>query len=235
MDYNAISHLTTSHLIFNKLQQCHEKLSPQAQLIQLKKALDSHYNPNLPFCNSADEIIAMHTQFINMGPIDLDHIKIILLLNTFGDHWEHIQSSLWLSLDSPNFGVNSILCCLQQEDARARSCAAQSGDAATVLATIWKDKLLRICSNCQKEGYIANFCIKPRGRMAGKTLDKAYTTQHNARRSGHNGNNTSQQLFLATTNVATTGIAPGISAKRNLLAYILIMPYYALLALVRHL
>jgi hypothetical protein len=207
-DYNAVSHLATSHLIFNELCQRHEKLRPQAQLILLKKALDFCYDPNLPFCDGADEIIAMHTQFVNIGPIDLDHIKIILLLNAFSDRWEHLQSSLWSSLNSPNFGVNSILRRLQQEDARARSCAAQSGDTATALAAIRKDKPPRICSNCQKEGHVANFCIKPGGGMAGKTLDEAHTAQRNARRSGRNGNNTSQQTSSAAANVATTGTAP---------------------------
>jgi hypothetical protein len=177
-------------------------------LILLKQALDFRYDPNLPFRNGADEIIAMHTRFVNMGPIDLDHIKIILLLNAFGDRWEHIQSSLWSSLDSPNFGVNSILRRLDQEDSRARSRAAQSGDTATALAAVCKDKPPRICSNCQKEGHIANFCIKPGGGMAGKTLDEARTAQRNARRSGRNGNNSSQQSTSATANVAAMGAAP---------------------------
>ncbi len=44
--------------------------------------------------------------------------------------------------------------------------------------------------------------------MAGKTLDKARTAQCNARRSGHNGNNTSQQTPMATANIATSGTAP---------------------------
>jgi len=150
----------------------------------------------------------MHTRFVNMGPIDLDHIKIILLLNAFGNCWEHIQSSLWSSLDSPSFGINSILRRLDQEDSRARSHATQSGDTATALAAIRKDKLPRICSNCQKEGHITNFCIKPGGSMAGKMLNEARTVQCNARRSRCNGNNSSQQSTSATANVAATGATP---------------------------
>jgi len=38
-------------------------------------------------------------------------------------------------------------------------------------------------------------------------------------------------LLLGTSDPLLTGA----SAKRNLLAYVLIMPYYALLALIRHL
>jgi hypothetical protein len=63
-DYNDISHLTMSHLIFNELCQRHEKLGPQAQLILLKKALDFRYDPNLPFCDGTDEIITVSTMSV---------------------------------------------------------------------------------------------------------------------------------------------------------------------------
>src|SRR5712671_4024973 len=70
-DYNAISHLTTSHEIFVELQQRHEKLSTHAQLIFLKKALDFHYSTDAPLCDGA-EVLAIYTRIMNMGPVDLD-------------------------------------------------------------------------------------------------------------------------------------------------------------------
>jgi hypothetical protein len=117
VDYNAVSHLPTSHLIYKELQQCHEKLSAHAQLLLLKKALDFHYGRDAPFCDGADEILAMHTRISNMGPVDLDQIKIILLLNAFGNDHEHLQSSLYAAMDSPSFRANTIIRRLQQEDA----------------------------------------------------------------------------------------------------------------------
>jgi hypothetical protein len=117
VDYNVVSHLSTSQLIFDVLQQHHEKLSAHAKLLLLKKALNFCYGHDNPFCDGADEILAMHTRISNMGPVDLDQIKIILLLNAFGNNHEHLQSSLYAVMDSPAFGANTILCHLQQEDA----------------------------------------------------------------------------------------------------------------------
>jgi hypothetical protein len=192
-DYNAVSHLPTSHLIFSALQQRHEKLGAHAQLLLLKKALDFHYGHEAPFCDGADEILAMHMRISNMGPVDLDQIKIILLLNVFGNDHDHLQSSLFAAMDSPSFGANTILRCLQQEDSINRAHAAQSGTNPTALAAVRRDKPPRLCSNCKKEGHLATYCIKSGSGMAGKTIEEARTAQCNARRSGNNGGTSSQQ------------------------------------------
>jgi len=158
-DYNVVSHLPTSHLIFRELQQHHEKLGVHAQLLLLKKALDFRYGRDAPFCNGTDEILAMHMRISNMGPIDLDQIKLILLLNAFGNDHEHLQSSLYATMDSPSFGANTILRHLQQEDAITRARAAQSGTNPTTLAAICRNGPPRLCSNCKKEGHLATYCI----------------------------------------------------------------------------
>src|SRR6266851_636836 len=172
LDYTAISHLSTSHLIYVELQQCHEKLGLQAQLILLKKALDFHYNPDGPYCDGAEEILAMHSRIANMGPVDLDQIKVILLLNAFRNNSEHLQSSLYSIMDSPSFGANTILCHLQQEDTIIHAHADQSGNAATTLTAICRDKPPYVCSNCKKEGHLASYCIQTGEGMVGKTLDE---------------------------------------------------------------
>jgi hypothetical protein len=192
-DYNAVSHLPTSHLIFSALQQHHEKLGAHAQLLLLKKALDFRYGREAPFCDGADEILAMHTRISNMGPVDLDQIKIILLLNAFGNDHDHLQSSLFAAMDSPSFGANTILRRLQQEDSINRARAAQSGTNPTALAAVRRDKPPQLCLNCKKEGHLATYCIKSGGGMAGKTIEEACTTQCNARRSRNNGGTSSQQ------------------------------------------
>ncbi len=133
-DYNAIKHLATAHGMFVALQQCHEKLGAHAQVILLKKALNFHYSLDALLCDSAKELLKMYTWIANMGLVDLDQIKIILLLNAFGHHFEHLQSLIYSSMDSPNFGANTILHCFQQEDAMNRACTAQSGASVTALA-----------------------------------------------------------------------------------------------------
>ena len=166
--------------MFRELQQCHEKLGMHAQLLLLKKALDFCYGREVPFYDGVDEILAMHMRISNMGPVDLDQIKIILL-NTFGNDHEYLQLSLFAAMDSPSFRANMILCCLQQKDAINRAHAAQSGTNPTALAAACRDKPPRLCLNCKKEGHLATYCIQLEGGMAGKTLEEACTAQCNAR------------------------------------------------------
>ena len=176
-DYGAIANLPTAHEMFTVLQQRHEKLGAHAQLLLLKKALDFRYGREAPFCDGADEILAMHNKISNMGPVDWDQIKIILLLNAFGNDYDHIQSSLFSAMDSPNFSAATIIRRLQQEDAINRACVAQSSNNATALAAVRRDKPPRLCSNCKKEGHLVSYCIKQGGGMAGKTLDEARAAQ----------------------------------------------------------
>ncbi len=61
-----------------------------------------------------------------------------------------------------------------------RACAAQSGASITALTTICRDKPPRICSNCNKEGHLAAYCIKASGGMARKTLEEACTIKATA-------------------------------------------------------
>ena len=77
------------------------------------------------------------------------------------------------------------------------------------LAAIYRDKPPWLCLNWKKEGHLTTYCIKMGGGMAGKTIEKAHTTQHNARRSRNNRGSNSQQMPSVSTNVvATTGVPP---------------------------
>src|SRR5712671_4298297 len=151
----------------------------------------------------------MHSRIANIGLVDLDQIKVILLLNAFRNNSEHLQSSLYSIMDSPSLGANTILCRLQQEDTIIHTHADQSGNAATTLTAICRDKPPCVCSNCKKEGHLASYCIQTGEGMVGKTLDEVRTAQWMARCNGHsgNGNGTPQQTSGASagasTNVAT--------------------------------
>ena len=203
-DYNAVGHLPTSHRIFTELRQRHEKFGAHAQFILIKKALDYRYSPDSPLCEGAEEVLAMHTKIAKIGPVDLDQLKIIFLINAFGDKYEHLQPSIFTAMDSPSFGIKTILRRFQQEDAINRARAEQSGSHPTALAAVRRDRPPRVCSNCKKEGHLAAYCIQTGGGMAGKTLDDVRTAQRNARRGGRNGGGSSQQASAATANVATS-------------------------------
>jgi len=123
-DYNAVESLATSHLIFKELHLCHEKLGPHMQLLLIKQTLDYRYDPDAPLHCGADKILALHTKITKMGTINFDQLKIIFLINAFGDKFDTIQSSILTVMDSPSFNANTILHCFNQEDSISHACAA---------------------------------------------------------------------------------------------------------------
>ncbi len=106
-DYDAVESLATSHLIFEDLRLRHEKLGPHAQLLLIKKALDYRYDPDAPLRRGADEILKLHTKITKMGAVDFDQLKIIFLINAFGDRFDTVQSSILTAIDSPSFNANT--------------------------------------------------------------------------------------------------------------------------------
>jgi hypothetical protein len=108
-DFNAVESLATAHLVYEELRLRHEKLGPHAQLLLIKKVLDYRYNPDAPLHRGADNILALHTKITKMGPVDFDQLKIIFLINAFGDRFDTVQSSILTAMDSLSFSANTIL------------------------------------------------------------------------------------------------------------------------------
>jgi len=106
-------------------------------------------------------------------------------------------------MNSPSFGANMIIRCLQQEDAINWARAVQSRTNPTTLTVVCRDKPPQLCLNCKKEGHLATYCIKTGGGMGSKTVDKAHTAQCNPWRNSHNGDANPPQTSSAMANVAT--------------------------------
>jgi len=139
-DFNAVEFLATSHLIYKKLHLHHEKLSIYTQLLIIKKALDYHYDPNAPLCQGAEDILALHNKITKMGPINFEQLKIIFLINAFGDRFDNVQSSILSVIDLPSFNANTILHCFDQKDSISCARVAQGRQNSMALLASRRDK-----------------------------------------------------------------------------------------------
>jgi hypothetical protein len=146
--------------------------------------LDYRYDPKAPLHQGAEDILALHTKITKMGPVDFDQLKIIFLINAFGDWFDTVQSSILSAMDSPTFSANTILRRFNQEDSINRARVAQGSHNSMALLATCRDKPPRICSNCKKEGHLAEYCIQPGGGLAGKTIEEARNAQRAAWESG---------------------------------------------------
>ena len=180
-DYKAVSHLQTSSSVFNALRKRHEDLGVHNQVMLLDKALKIRFRPGIPLSQTADEIDALHARIIASGPLDDDKLRAVLLLNGLGEFYPQLQSTIQATSSSPNFGTETILRSIHQEEDLIRHREEQGAHASsTALAAQSQPRTRVICSHCKRHGHLVEFCIQPGGKMEGCSLDDAKAAQRAA-------------------------------------------------------
>jgi gag-polypeptide of LTR copia-type len=173
-DYESVSHLPTSHAVFEELRKTHE----QSQMILVKKAMEMRFRPDVPLSKTVEEIDALHFKIVNMGPIDNDQLKAVFLLNALNDNFEDIHYHLMSMADDPSFSSKTIIRRLRQEDSLMRRRAEQNSQTLSItFAAQGRGRPRPACTNCKKLGHLADFCVQPGGKMAGRSIEEARTAQ----------------------------------------------------------
>ncbi len=172
-DYDNTCHLSMAHEVFEELRQTHEKQGPHAKLVLMKQAMDTRFRPDVPISKTLDDIRALHKRIIQMGPIDDDELHTIFLVNALNDDFESVQSNIMsLISDSKNFTSKTVVRRLLQEDQLIRRRAEQNAptSSTTALAAQGQGRPRSLCTHCKKPGHLADFCIRPGGKMAGRSI-----------------------------------------------------------------
>jgi hypothetical protein len=125
-----------------------------------------------PPIESTNEITTITTVATKVGTIDLDNLKRILLINAFGVGYdfEDIRFSIMNIIDTPGISSDRILRLLEQEDLLNRL-RAERRPRPVSSAIVTATKLT--CSNCKRVNHTKDFCIRPGGKMAGRSLAEA--------------------------------------------------------------
>jgi hypothetical protein len=224
-DYDYASTFDTSHTVFEGLRTRHEKLGLHAQINLLRKAFNIFYEPEggVPMTTTSKILRDHHDRIRKMGPIDEDKIFLILIINSLGPHHPQLQSLIHGMTDDPNFTGNAALKRVDTEAAlvqRRAELGTDSPSVALAASTTNAKSPPVICSNCKKPHHTIDFCIKPGGKMAGRSIDDARAAQRaaagKAPRSSRPGGQTANVAQAAdatatsTTPSANTVQAPSI-------------------------
>ena len=134
-DYKHVSHLNTSHKVFEVLCAQHENLGLHAQVVLLKKVLEIHFTPDVPLSKTISEISSLHKRIVAMGLINNDKLKSVLIINTLNDHFENIQSNLMSLTDDPSFNSKTIIHCLEWEEGLIKQHTKQGTPHTTTALT----------------------------------------------------------------------------------------------------
>ena len=170
-----------SRLIYEELRKCHEHLGLYAQVLLIKKALELRFDPSTGFSKTISELTDLHTQIMNMGPMDPDNLKCVFLINTLGDQFSSLQSSIQSMSEDANFSSSSIVKRLHAEESLLRR-RGELGLQPEALAAIGKTRKPGnlLCTHCKRTNHLTDYCIHPGGKMAGKTVEEAHTAQRAA-------------------------------------------------------
>jgi hypothetical protein len=184
-DYNYASTFDTSHAMFEGLRMCHEKLGLHAQINLLFKAFDIFYEPEggVPMTTTSKILCDHHERIKRMGPIDADKIFLWLIVNSLGRHHPQLQSLIHSMTDDPSFTRNAALKRIDSEATLAQRCAElgiSPSSVALVSSSMNAKNSPIVCSNCKKPHHTIDFCIKPGGKMAGRSIDEAKAAQRAA-------------------------------------------------------
>jgi transposase InsO family protein len=183
-DYDSVCTLPTAHSVFEALQKTHENQGLHAKLVLLKQAIDTRFQPGVPLDQTMDDIRALHKRIIRMGPIDDDELLSIILINALNGNFESLQSNIMSLSQEANFSSQIVERRLTTEANLIRRRTEQNPAAAsTVLAAQslgYNGKPRSLCTHCKKPGHLADFCIHPGGKMAGRPIEEARNAQRAA-------------------------------------------------------
>lgn len=164
------------------LKQRHEKAGAAAQIYLIRDALSlvAHAGDNVP--KVLDQAWQLGDRIFAMGDISAHVFKIILSLNVLCEHEELMFPILDMLKNAASTDQVAILDVRSTIEDRFRVMEKNKSTmsaTATALVVQSAGRTPLICANCKGRHHTADYCIKPGGGMAGKTVAES-TAQRRA-------------------------------------------------------
>ena len=201
-DVHLVRPLPTARLMFEKLKATHEQQGAFAQVNLLLKSLQLKFTYEKPIRDTLAELRTYFHRIAVMGPLKTDDIFAVMLLNAMNEHFGPLRQTIHTLASSSNFTSEMIAARMLEEDkyilervnagqpANPYSLTASTTPSSAFAAVSTRPRSPRpACSNCKREGHLADFCISPGGKMAGRPVDEAKAA-YRASLNRHNSVNT---------------------------------------------
>ena len=228
---HLVDHLSTGHLMFEALKAHHEQQGAFAQINILLKALQIEVSYETSIRDKVAEMRTAYQRILAMGPIQLDDIFSVILLNSMNKHMAPLQQHIHSLSSSPSFCSETIAKRLIDEDnlIHRRVEAGQPRNpyslsslptASAFSATSNAARTPRpLCTNCKQDNHGTDYCIAPSGKMAGRSIEEAKAARQKARESLSSRPPRAQS---SSTNVTSHSTLPSLG---NQTLYVNGLPY----------
>ena len=205
-DYELAEPQPTAQLAYSVLRDKYQNEGAYAKIKIVRDMLDTLSLPGVPKCRTFDHIAKLQSKFLKMGKLTDDQYLSIYVLNSMRVHFPRIQTSINDMLANPLTTSADIRKRLYQEDLID---STETTTEAALTANSTKPSC-PLCSNCKNLGHRVEYCIKPGGGMAGKTLAEARAAQDLAR-----GKTRTGRTNANTANTASTEPAPPAASNNS--------------------
>jgi hypothetical protein len=120
----------TSHEVFEALRRRHENFGVYAQVL-IKKALEVSFDINTLMSHTLTEIKDLHGGILNLGPIDLDELFSVFVIDALGDKFSHLQL-IYAMKEEPGFSSGTLIRRNENEEFLIQHWAEQGLSHATL-------------------------------------------------------------------------------------------------------
>ena len=225
-EHELIDALDRAHQCWSTLSAYHLDEGPikQANLIQgaLAMRIDRDDQMMVKLRQLCDDL---NRAFDMKGGIDKDTFICIVSLQAFGTGLDHsraiVQRDMSSSSPSSPYTPDNLIRFMEQEYQMLMG-EKQRGTKSDALAltaqSSSKGKQALTCSNCKRPGHIAQWCIRPGGGMAGKTIDES----KEARRKEKDAKSGSATPSHSTPSTSSTRVPVSVKGQDGR-AYLMLM------------
>lgn len=194
VESELIEKAKSAYECFTALQTYHLNKRPVKQVNLIQNALSQRVardKDQVVNCRKVREDI--RRAFRMPGGITEDIFVNITLLIILGNGHEHVRAMIQRDMQAATkenpFSSDRVMAYLEQDLQLLIGDEQRSGVSDSALALMTQPKRGGTpspseCSNCHRRGHIADWCIRPGGGMARKSIEEAQAAQRNAKKKG---------------------------------------------------
>jgi len=187
----------------------------------MQEAFSIRYSLSTPFADTSDKLRTLNDRIWAMGAPTSDSFLVILMLLALspsdfrGVRDAAISGLASASASSPYTAghIRSRLDLEQQVINAETACSCPTGEA--LAAKLDSSRTTAFCTNCKRPKHTADYCVRPGGGLAGKSVDEAMAIQREKRLNSKNHKKTTHNT-QSSSSVVTSPLAKDIPSKSGL-------------------
>ncbi|KIJ22731.1 hypothetical protein M422DRAFT_196771, partial [Sphaerobolus stellatus SS14] len=162
---------------WDSIKRRHQNQGPIRQVSYLQDAMTMKFSKSIPLPITAEKLCTTVQKAYDMGEINCELMKCILLLNALTD-FPHTRALISREISSSTTShpvTSSTLRQYLDDEQMLRDSDTRhigTSDSAIALAAQTKSLSPLICTNCKRSHHTAQYCITSGGGMEGKTIEE---------------------------------------------------------------